>query len=480
MKKLAAMLVDRLDGRGVDYGDVRVIRLMTESLTVRDGTPESVEAAESYGVGVRVFVDGRWGFAASDDLSTDRLDRVVEQAILTAHAAAFVGGPPERFDPPPAVTADWVSPCEIDPRRITLEEKLAMLAGCARTMLGEPGVRKACATMDSWEERKVFASTTGSVIAQTTISCGAGIAAHAIGTRDVQVRSYPNSFRGNFASAGYEFIESLALPENAARVASEAVQLLRAPLCPSRDAADLVIGSSQLALQIHESIGHAIEFDRILGHEASFAGTSFVAPDDVGTLRYGSPLVNVVADSTTPMGLGTFAYDDEGTPAMRDPVISGGRLVGVLTSAGTAHLLGRRSNATMRADGWGSFPIIRMTNVNLEPGTGTLDELIADTRDGFLLDTNKSWSIDDKRINFQFATEVAREIRNGKLGRLYRNPVYSGVTTRFWSECDAVCGPSEWRLWGITNCGKGEPMQVARVGHGCAPARFRRQKLWGA
>lgn len=474
------MLVDRLCGRGVDYGDVRVIRRMTESLTVRDAAPESVEAAESYGVGVRVFVDGRWGFAASDDLSTDRLERVVEQAILTARAAAFTGGPREHFEPPRAVRADWASPCEIDPRCVPLEEKLAMLAGCTQVMQAEKGVRKALATMGSWEERKVFASTSGSMIAQTTISCGAGIAAHAIGPRDVQVRSYPNSFRGNFAAAGYEFIELLALPENAARVASEAVQLLKAPPCPRRDDADLIIGSSQLALQIHESIGHAIEFDRILGHEASFAGTSFIAPADVGSLCYGSALVNVVADSTTPLGLGTFAYDDEGTPAQRDPIITEGRLAGVLTSAGTAHLLGRRSNGTMRADGWDNFPIIRMTNVNLEPGAGTLDELIADTRDGFLLDTNKSWSIDDKRIHFQFATEVAREIRNGKLGRLFRNPVYCGVTTRFWSECDAVCGPSEWRLWGITNCGKGEPMQVARVGHGCAPARFRRQKLWGA
>jgi TldD protein len=252
-------------------------------------------------------------------------------------------------------------------------------------------------------------------------------------------------------------------------------------MCPDLPEADLIIGGSQLALQIHESVGHAIEFDRILGYEASFAGTSFLQPSDVGHRIYGAPIMNVTADATLPHGLGSFHYDDDGYLSVRDVIVDSGRLVGVLTSAGIAHVLDRRSNACMRAEGWNHFPIIRMTNVNLEPGeAGSLEDLIADTSHGYLLETNKSWSIDDKRLNFQFATELAVEIRDGKRGRLFRNPIYSGMTPAFWASCDAICGPSEWQLWGVTNCGKGEPMQVAQVSHGCAPARFRKQRLWGA
>ena len=366
----------------------------------------------------------------------------------------------------------FVTPHAVDPFSVSLTEKIEMLSACSSLMMKEHAVRQAEATMDAFRERKVFASTTGSLIEQEIIECGAGVAACAIGKGDMQVRSYPASFRGNFACAGYEHIEAMRLEENAPRVAAEAAALLRAPACPSGEF-DIILEGSQLALQIHESIGHAIELDRIFGSEASFAGTSFVEPSMVGSLRYGAPIVNVSSDSTVSGGLGTFAFDDEGVPAQRDPVIRDGVLVGVLSSCSTAPRIGRASNGTMRADGWSHFPLVRMTNLNLEPGEWELDALVADTRHGFLLETNKSWSIDDKRINFQFATETAREIRNGKLGKLYRNPVYTGASTRFWGACDAICSAAHWRMWGIPNCGKGEPVQTAHVGHGCAPARFR-------
>jgi TldD protein len=252
----------------------------------------------------------------------------------------------------------------------------------------------------------------------------------------------------------------------------EAVALLAAPELPEQTTT-VILDGQQLALQVHESVGHALELDRIFGMEAAYAGTSFVRPDDRGRLRYGSERMSVTVDSTTPGGLGTFGYDDEGVPAQRTPVIVDGVLGGFLSSRETAVLLGERSNATMRADGWGRLPLIRMTNVNLEPGPGgTLDELVADTRDGVLLSTNRSWSIDDKRVNFQFATEAAWEIVDGRLGRLYKNPTYDGKTTTFWGSLDAVCGPLEWKVWGTPNCGKGQPSQTARVSHGVAPARF--------
>ncbi len=231
--------------------------------------------------------------------------------------------------------------------------------------------------------------------------------------------------------------------------------------------------SSQLALQVHESIGHPIELDRILGTEASYAGTSFVKPEMVGHFRYGSDKVNVVADATISGGLGTFGYDDEGIRAQRVPIISQGIIVNLLTSRETAHHLGRESNGTMRADGWNRIPLIRMTNINLDPGEWTLEGMIADTEEGIFLTTNRSWSIDDQRINFQFGTEIGWEIKDGKLREMVKNPTYTGITPRFWNSCDAVANRDHWQMWGTPNCGKGEPGQVAHVGHGVAPARFR-------
>jgi TldD protein len=472
MKALANLLLGHLPSRGLQYADVRVVHRLEETLAVRNGAPEAIQARESYGYGVRVLRNGCWGYAASSEVTTDCVRQTVERALMTADAAAMTTRMPDAFQPPPPVKAKYATPFRRDPFSVPLAGRVDLLCLCTRIMLQEKTVRQAEGHMNCIRETKLFANTLGSRIEQEIIECGAGIAAYAIGSGGMQVRSYPNSFGGNYATAGYEFIEEMHLQENAPRIASEAAELLRAPECPAVET-DLILDGSQLALQIHESIGHAVELDRILGFEASFAGTSFVVPDMIGSLKYGSPLVNVVADSTAPLGLGTFAYDDEGVAAQSAPIIREGTLCGVLSSCSTAPLIGSESNGAMRADGWQHFPIVRMTNVNLKPGNRDLDELIADTKRGFFLTTNRSWSIDDKRVNFQFATEAAREIKNGKLGRLYRNAVYTGATTRFWNSCDAVCGPAHWRMWGVPNCGKGEPMQTARVGHGCAPARFR-------
>jgi TldD protein len=230
-----------------------------------------------------------------------------------------------------------------------------------------------------------------------------------------------------------------------------------------------------VALQVHESIGHALELDRILLGEASYAGTSWVGPDDLGSLRYGSDLLHVTADATLPGGLGSFGWDDEGVAAVRADLVEGGVLRGALSNRESAAAVGlSASGGCARADGFARQPIVRMTNVSLEPGiVPTLADLVADTDEGLYLETNRSWSIDDRRLQFQFATELCREIRDGELGRLYRNGSYAGVTPRFWGGLDAICGPDEWRLWGLTNCGKGEPGQVMVVSHGAAPARFR-------
>jgi TldD protein len=235
----------------------------------------------------------------------------------------------------------------------------------------------------------------------------------------------------------------------------------------------VILDGSQVALQIHESCGHPIELDRVLGTEAAFAGTSFLTTDKLDGFMYGSDLVNMTADATIPGGLGTFGYDDEGVPAQSTPIVREGRFMGYLTSRETAAALGQRSNGAMRASGWNRIPLIRMTNVSLEPGTWTLNDLIADTDDGVYMETNRSWSIDDKRLNFQFGTEIGREIKNGKLGDLIKNPTYTGITPRFWGSCDAIVNRDGWVVWGTPNCGKGQPEQVAHTGHGASAARFR-------
>jgi TldD protein len=348
-----------------------------------------------------------------------------------------------------------------------------------------PAIRVAEAHLSSRHEQNRFVSSEGSNLQQTFFETGGGVSATAVGQDGAfQRRSF-----ANHAQAGYEYLEELALPTQAERCAQEAEALVAAPACPSGPRT-VILGSSMLALQVHESCGHPIELDRVLGTEASFAGTSFMTLEELGVLQYGSPVVNITADATLPCGLGTFGWDDEGTPAERVPIIDRGRFANYLTSRETAWWLANNhraaqlpplpfSNGTMRADGWGRIPLIRMTNISLEPGDWDLDELIASTEDGLYLDTPKSWSLDDKRLNFHFGTEVAYEIKGGKLGRLLRDASYTDRTPRFWGSCDAVCSAAHWQLWGLPSCAKGEPVQIAHVAHGAAPARFRGVQIHG-
>jgi TldD protein len=324
------------------------------------------------------------------------------------------------------------------------------------------------------QETKTFAATDGSFTEQVITYVGSGIEANAVEGNEHQRRSLPDA-GGGWQAAGYEYIRKLDLAAQAERYAEEAVELLTAPQCPP-GRRTIVMDPSQLYLQVHESCGHPTELDRVFGTEASYAGTSFLTTDklDAG-FRYGSDLVTIVADATAAGGMGTFGWDDEGVAATRTPLIRDGVLRGALSNRESAATVGLgASSGCARADGFARQPIVRMTNVSIEPGdAGTLADLLADTGEGLYLETNRSWSIDDRRLQFQFATELAREIRGGELGRMYRNPSYAGVTPRFWGSLDAVCGPGEWHLWGLLNCGKGEPGQVMEVSHGAAPARFR-------
>lgn len=472
MRELIESIIDLARLKKVEYTDVRVVRRQTEEIEVKNGAVEALTHDEDFGVGIRVLSQGAWGFACTSKVHRREMESVFKRALRIAQASSKVNPNAVRFHRAPQTIDRYRTLFLTDPFEVSLETKLGLLLRADEEIRRQPKVKISEAFMGSYKVEKIFASTEGSYIEQEIVECGAGISATAIEAGEVQVRSYPNSFRGNFATKGYEWISELSLVDHAERVSEEAAQLLLAKPCPSK-VTTLILDSSQLALQIHESVGHPIELDRILGTEASYAGTSFLKPGMVGRFRYGSDQVNIVADATFPGGLGTFGYDDEGIRAQRVPIISRGLLVNLLTSRETAHYLGGESNGTMRADGWNRIPLIRMTNINLEPGEWTLEQIIAETEEGLFLATNRSWSIDDQRINFQFGTEIGWEVKNGKLGEMVKNPTYTGITPRFWNSCDAVANRDHWQMWGTPNCGKGEPGQVAHVGHGASPARFR-------
>jgi TldD protein len=465
-------LMATADGRCA-YAEARHVEHREEALAVRAGAVDDFAASTAEGIGVRVRVGGGWGFAATRDVSAAGAEAALAQALAIAEAQpAGAATPLTPVDP---ARGHWASPHEIDPFDVSLEDKLALLfAAEAALRTGDERVVRSLAALRAWRERKALASTDGAACTQELVATGGGIAAWATDGSELQMRSYPLAHGGLFAAAGWEHVLALDLAAHAPRVVAEAVELLTAPQCPE-GVTTVVLDGEQLALQIHESIGHALELDRMLLQEASYAGTSWVLPADLGSLRYGSEQLNVTADATLPGALGSFGWDDEGVAARRFPLIEGGVLRSALSNRESAAAVGlEHSGACARADGFARQPIVRMTNVSIEPGgAGSLEDLIADTDEGLYLETNRSWSIDDRRLQFQFGTEIGREIRGGRLGRLVRNPSYAGITPRFWGSLDAVCGPGEWRLWGLTNCGKGEPGQIMSVSHGAAPARFR-------
>jgi len=479
MWDLSTNALDTARLRGATYADVRMMHLRQRDLTTKNGQVGTLSQSESIGIGVRALASGAWGFASTDRLTREGVSACAAQAVSIAKASALAKRGDVMMVPEDSYVDSWQSPFRKDPFELPLENQLALLLAADAEMRRVKGVTLTETGMqfrkiDSW-----FASSIGSRIHQRKLITGCGIAATSFQGEEIQKRSYPNSFGGQHLLEGYELVESLELLKHAARIGEESAALHSAAQCPEKTGT-LILGGSQLGLQIHESVGHPIELDRVLGQEANFAGTSFLTLDQLNKLRYGSDIVNVVADARLEHGpgLGTFAYDDEGVPAQCTDIIKDGQFRGYLSNRETAHLIGlKRSSGTMRTESWNRLPIIRMTNISLKPGTWNFDDLIADTDDGILMETNRSWSIDDRRYQFQFSTEMGWEIKGGKKTRMLKNPSYSGITTEFWNSCDAICSRPHWTLWGTPNCGKGQPMQTMGTGHGAAPARFRNVKI---
>ncbi len=456
---------------GASYADARVVLARNETIEVLNGRVERVDRTETAGVGVRALVGSSWGFFATADLNASASRAAGHRAAETARASARVAGEPLALSDVAVVAADYETPHEEAPLGVPLSEKVDMLIGVTQTMGAVEGIALARGSLSFWDTDKWYVSSQGHRIHQHLVESGGGFDSTAIGENETQRRSYPQSF-GQFETGGYEVVRRWDFPGNARRIAEEAAALLRADECPEGDTT-LILEASQLALQIHESVGHAIELDRILGWEAAFAGTSHLELEKLGTHRYGSELMQITADATLPGALGTFAYDDEGTPAQRVDIVKDGIWVGVLSGRDSASIAGLPPGGMVRGDGYNRMPMVRMTNVGILPGDSSLEEMIAATDRGIYMATNRSWSIDDKRLNFQFGTEIGWEIKNGKLGRMLKNPTYTGITPQFWGQLDMLAGESEWVHWGTPNCGKGQPMQVAHTGHSASPGRFR-------
>lgn len=470
MQEVLHDLIDSAARRAV-YADVRHVRLREELVSLRNGELDELDRRDEEGFGVRVRVGGAWGFAAARGSDRAAAEDALARALAVAAAQPQVGERPLTVEPP--AQGSYASPISEDPFAVPLEEKLALLAEVDGALRSEPGVTVARGNVYARSEEKLFASTEGALCEQRLIECGGGFEAIAVRDGDSQIRSYPASHAGHVSQAGWEHVLALGMVDQAPRIAAETVALLDAPPCPEGQTT-LVLGGEQLALQLHESVGHAVELDRVLGGEASYAGTSWIPADSAGVQRYGSEAMSVTADATLAGALGSFRWDDEGVAAQSVPIVRGGVLQGFLSSRESAAEIGlEHSGGCMRAEGFARQPIVRMTNVSLDPGDGgTLEELLAGVERGVYIDTNRSWSIDSQRLHFQFGGEAAWEIVDGKLGRLLRDPVYAGVTPTFWGRLAAVCSASEWRLFSTLNCGKGEPGQAAHVSHGCAPARF--------
>jgi TldD protein len=468
-------VVAEAEAHGAQFCDVRLSE--TEELrlyAVSNQAPD--ERLEGHaGVGVRVLVDGVWGFASQPLRGDGDAKRVVAAAIANAKAASDASTDRLTLPPRDAEIGFYQTDAAIDPFVVSASDREALVLGTLAAALEEKEVVRAQAGVNAKRQHRFFASSEGSFQEQHFVESGGMVLCVAANDRVVQRRSYPNSFHGNTAAAGWEYVVGLDLVNEAGRVGAEAVQLLKAPVVSSGDSS-LVIGPAQMALQIHESTGHAIELDRILGDEANFAGRSFITSDAVGKLQYGSKAVTIMADATVRGTRGSFMFDDEGTRTAPTTLIDEGMVSNFLSGRDSAAREGTQSTGAARSDGWAYLPLCFATNVFLAPGEGSTEELIERMGDGYYIDDNRSWSIDSTRWNFQFGTEVAWEVRRGKKTRLVRDFSYGGLTPQFWGSVEAVAGREAFRTFGMP-CGKGEPKQWGFLSHGAAPTLVRNVRI---
>ena len=482
LEKLAAGALAEAKRRRASYCDIRINRYRDQGIGLRlnpeRGTGKTLEVpwvseGASFGFGVRVIVDGAWGFAASPVVTPAEMTRVTGEAVTVAKANAMLKSRPVVLAPVKAYKDRWVSPFVRNPFDVPLGEKLALLGAAAKEVKKAAGVFSSSADLWFHSEDKYFASSEGSSIQQLVIQTFTRLSASAVDMKKGLSRN--RSYVPPPLEAGWEYMTSLDFTENARRIREEVVEHLSAPAVePGKK--DLVLMPSHLALTIHESLGHSTELDRALGYEANCAGTSFLTIDKLGKERVGSDIVNVYGDRITEKALATVGYDDDGVKTSRFTILENGVFKHYQTTRHQAHLVGEKeSRGCCYAQSWEDVPFQRMPNVCLAPGKPetTLNDLIAGVEDGILIDGEGSFSIDQQRYNFQFGGDAFWEIKGGKKGRMISRVAYQSRTPDFWQACDAIAGPSFWELYGFPDDLKGEPGQMNSVSHASAPSRFR-------
>jgi TldD protein len=480
-KVLGMVALDAARSAGASYADVRVVHTRRQSLETRNERIAGLSDDESLGCGIRVLVDGAWGFAASPTLTRTEVAVTARAAVAQARANRRGLRTPVTLAPVDAFPdSSWQTPIGEDPFRVAVEEKIDLLLAANRAALGVAGIRFATASLELVRQETTFLSTAGSVIVQTLYRAypQMTVTAVAADASDFQTRTSAEvAPRG----LGYEYVRAASLERRAIQWAEQAVERLSArPVEPGRY--DLVLHPSNLFLTIHESIGHATELDRALGYEANYAGTTFLAPPELvlGKFRYGPEFMNVQGDRTQRGGLATVGWDDEGVPADSWPIVKDGMFVDYQTTREQAPIIAaltgvQRSHGCAHAESWSQVPFQRMPNVSLLPGEEghSLDDLIGATERGILMAGRGSYSIDQQRFNFQFGSQVAYEIRRGRVVGMVSDAAYVGRTPEFWNSLDMLGGVSTYELGGTVGDAKGQPAQANAVSHGCPAARFR-------
>jgi TldD protein len=481
LEKLGALALREAKKHKATYCDIRIVRLREQRIGLRlspeRGTGKTlavpnVTEDSSFGFGVRVIVNGAWGFASSPIVTQEEIAAITSEAAIVARANAAIQPKPVQLAPVKAYRDRWVTPFDKDPFDVPMAEKLDLLRTASSQVKKDARVFSGAASLNIRGEDKYFASSEGSSIQQYILQIYGNVDATAVDRQNNISRS--RSYVPTHASAGWEYVPEMNLEENAQRIREEVIEHLSAPAVrPGKK--DLLLMPNHLMLTIHESVAHPTELDRALGYEANYAGTSYITLDKIGK-RIASEHCTFTGDRTSPRGLATCGYDDDGVKTTEFTIIDKGIFRNYQTTREQAHLVGdKESHACCQADSWATVPFQRMPNVHLKAGPRdtSLDDLISGIDDGVLIDGRGSYSIDQQRYNFQFGGDAFWEIKRGKKRGMISRVSYQARTPDFWQACDGIAGPAYWRQYGTTGDAKGEPTQINSISHGCSPSRFR-------
>ena len=468
--ELAELALKRIRAARAEYGDIRILDSTTQVVHGEDRRIAAIRDMRDSGFGVRVLYHGAWGFAASSVMSLEEIPRVADLAVEIAKGSALLATERVQLAPEPVYVVSVVTPPRVDPFTVPLEEKANLLLETMEKLHAHAGVARSNTTLWARRDLKLFASTEGSRINFNLLAVHGDLEATAV--HDGRFAS--RGFNTPHLRTGYELITDANFLAEAPRVAAQAVEKVKAPPVEAGQY-DLILDPEHLSLTMHESCGHPSELDRALGYEANYAGTSFLTPDKLGTYRYGSPHVNLVADNTEPETLAATGFDDDGVACQKWDIIQEGIFVGYCTNREVAPIIGQnRSRGSNRADGWGSVPIVRIANIGLAPGQAKLEDMIADIKRGIYIEGHGSFSIDQQRYNFQFGGDAFWLIENGKRTHMLRDVIYHGITPEFWGSCDAVADATHRQRYGFITCGKGQPAQSGWMTHAASHARIRK------